>query len=72
MPKKPPTYSILIVDDEPLIRNSLYEILRIEGYRAHMVSSGEEALEFIDNNAVDIIITDMMLPKLSGIRLWRR
>lgn len=60
-------YNILIVDDEPLIRESLYEILRIEGYKAHMAASGEEAIEIIRKQKTDIVITDMKLPKMSGL-----
>ena len=63
------TYKILVVDDEPLIRESLYEILRIEGYRAHMAHSAEQALEFIQHTPVDIIVTDMRLPKINGLEL---
>jgi len=62
-------YSILIVDDEPLIRKSLYEILRIEGYHAHMAENAETALEIIKDNAIDVVITDMMLPKMTGLEL---
>lgn len=62
-------YQILVVDDEPLIRQSLYEILRIEGYRVQAASSAEEALNLIKKMPVDIIVTDMKLPKMSGIEL---
>jgi len=62
-------YSLLIVDDEPLIRQSLYEIFRIEGYQADMAQSGEEALEKIEANKFDIILTDLKLPQMSGIDL---
>lgn len=62
-------YNILIVDDEPLIRESLYEIFRIEGYKAHMASTGEEALEFLTKQKVDVVVTDMKLPKMSGVDL---
>ncbi len=62
-------YLILVVDDEPLIRESLYEILKIEGYRVEMASSGEEALEIIKKEKVDIVLTDMKLPYMSGITL---
>lgn len=61
--------SILIVDDEPLIRESLFEILRIEGYRVFMVPNGEEALTFLKKTPVDIILTDFKLPKMSGLDL---
>ena len=64
-------FSIMVVDDEPLIRESLYEIFKIEGFRASMASSAEEALENLTNAPVDIIITDLMLPKMSGLELLR-
>ncbi|MBI5150118.1 MAG: sigma-54-dependent Fis family transcriptional regulator [Candidatus Omnitrophica bacterium] len=60
---------ILIVDDEPLIRKSLYEILRIEGYRVQMAGSGEEASGILSKNDINIVVTDMQLPKMNGIEL---
>jgi len=65
-------YSILVVDDEPLIRESLYEILRIDGYCAHMAGSAEAALEIVSDQNIDIILTDMKLPKMDGIELIRK
>ena len=62
-------YDILVVDDERLIRESLYEILRIDGFRAHMAASGEEALNLMKGQKVDIVLTDMKLPKMSGLDL---
>ncbi len=62
-------YSILLVDDEPLIRQSLYEILRMEGFPVHMATSAEEALDKLKKLPVDIILTDLMLPKMSGLDL---
>ncbi len=64
-------FSIMVVDDEPLIRESLYEIFKIEGFRASMAASAEDALEKLDKSPVDIIITDLMLPKMSGLELLR-
>ena len=60
---------ILIVDDEPLIRKSLYEILRIEGYRVQMAETGEEALGILKKERIDIVVTDFQLPKMNGIAL---
>ncbi|MCA9407853.1 MAG: sigma-54-dependent Fis family transcriptional regulator [Candidatus Omnitrophica bacterium] len=65
-------YQILVVDDEPLIRESLYEILRIEGYRVQMASTGESALEKLKEDNFDIILTDLKLPKMSGLDLLRK
>ena len=63
------TVQILIVDDEPLIRKSLYEILRIEGYRVQMAETGEEALGILKKERIDIVVTDFQLPKMNGIAL---
>jgi len=60
---------ILIVDDEPLIRESLYEILRIDGYSVQMAQSGEEALELLQRAPVHIVVTDFKLPQMNGIEL---
>ena len=62
-------YHILVVDDEPLIRESLYEIFRIDGYHASMAQTGEEALEIIAKQKIDIVVTDMKLPKMNGLAL---
>ena len=63
---------ILVADDEPLIRKSLYETLRIEGYEAEMASDGAEAWEKIEHLPVDIVIADIKMPKVSGIDLLRQ
>jgi DNA-binding NtrC family response regulator len=60
---------ILIVDDEPLIRKSLFEILRIEGYRVQMAASGEEAVGLLSGGHPDIVVTDLKLPQMNGIDL---
>jgi DNA-binding NtrC family response regulator len=65
-------YHILVVDDEPLIRESLYEILRIEGYRAHMAASAEEALDIVRKDTIDVVVTDLKLPKMNGLQLLEK
>ncbi len=65
-------YQILVVDDEPLIRESLYEIFRIDGYKASMAQSGEEAIELITKQKIDIVVTDMKLPKMNGLTLLEK
>ncbi|MCA9401312.1 MAG: response regulator, partial [Candidatus Omnitrophica bacterium] len=61
--------NILIIDDERLIRESLYEILRIEGYNVNMAQSAEEAMGLLEHEDFDVILTDMKLPQKSGIEL---
>jgi DNA-binding NtrC family response regulator len=62
-------FNILIVDDEPLIRESLFEILRIEGYRVQMAASAEEAMKTLEAEFFDIVITDYKLPGNNGLKL---
>ncbi len=62
-------YSILIVDDEPLIRKSLYETMKIAGFDAAMASSVQEASHLAAQRSFDIVMTDMKLPDKSGLDL---
>ncbi len=62
-------YSILIVDDEPLIRKSLFEILKIAGFDTFMAVNAEEAIALFAGRTYDIVITDMKLPKMTGVEL---
>lgn len=62
---------ILIVDDEPLTRKSLYEILRFEGYSVSAASSAKEALILVEKERPNIIITDLKMPEMDGLELLR-
>ena len=57
---------ILIVDDEELIRNVIKEYATIEGYEVSEAENGIEAIEICKNNNFDLIIMDIMMPKLDG------
>jgi len=62
---------ILIVDDEPLTRKSLYEILRFEGYSVSCASNAKEALSLIDTERPNIVITDLKMPDIDGLQLLK-
>ncbi len=64
--------NILIVDDEPTIREACGEVAQLTGMNATMVATAEEAIEVLENNAVDIVLTDLMLPHTSGLELLKR
>lgn len=61
--------NILIVDDEPVARQSLGDILQLEGYAVTAVASGEAAVEHLRNYAVDLMIVDLKMPGMSGLDL---
>lgn len=62
---------ILIVDDDPAVRDSIYEFLMMMDYQAFSASSAEEAMEFLRNKHVDIIITDIIMNGMDGLDLTR-
>ena len=59
--------AILIVDDEKEIRDLIDIYLKGEGYKTIKAENGEEALQLLEENEVDLIILDIMMPKLNGI-----
>ncbi len=63
--------SILIVDDEKEIRESLEQILALEGHRAVAASSGEEGLKKIEEGVFDLVLVDITLPDRNGIDLLK-
>jgi CheY-like chemotaxis protein len=68
-----PTRVILVVDDEPGVRDLVCRTLRGEGYRTLEAAQGGEALELIDKGAeVDLVVTDVVMPGMDGRELGRR
>ena len=62
---------ILVVDDEPQLRDIATRMLQTLGYRVDSVSSGEEAIDFIKENKVDLIVLDMQMdPGMNGRRTY--
>jgi DNA-binding response OmpR family regulator len=63
---------ILIVDDEPSIVISLEYLMKREGYDVAVAGDGEAALEALARATPDLVILDVMLPKLNGFEVCRR
>ena len=63
---------ILVVDDEPGIRQSLCGVLGDDGYLAHAVSSGEESLEDLIREPSDLVLLDVWLPGIDGMETLAR
>jgi CheY-like chemotaxis protein len=62
---------ILVVDDEPLIRELLFHALSGRGFHVTLAKDGKESLDRMEENDFDLIITDVDMPVLDGIGLLR-
>jgi two-component system KDP operon response regulator KdpE len=63
---------ILIVDDDPAILRLLSTNLKARGYEIFTATDGEESLEAVQKDFVDLIILDLMMPKVDGVEVCRR
>jgi len=63
--------AVLVVDDDPGIRQLLEDAVVEQGYKAVAVESGERALEELERQRFDLIFLDLMLPGLSGVDVLR-
>ncbi len=63
---------ILIVEDEQTLKESLCRVFEREGYEVAAVASAEAALELFEHSTFDLVLTDIILPGISGIELVRR
>jgi two-component system, OmpR family, response regulator MprA len=64
---------ILVVDDEPAVRESLRRALELEGYSVDLAADGVEALELFDSNGEpDAVILDILMPRMDGLETCRR
>jgi two-component system, NtrC family, sensor kinase len=63
---------VLVVDDEPTIRDYLSQVLKRWGHQVTVVEDGYEALARIKDSRYDVILTDIKMPSMNGIELYRR
>ena len=63
--------TILVVDDEPTLRETLVDALEVEGFRVVSAADGREALIRFRTEKPDLILLDLMLPELSGVEVCR-
>ena len=68
---EPPRETILLVEDEPAVRQLFAQALTRAGYRVHEARNGQEALEVFDQHgdSVDLLLTDMRMPFMGGAEL---
>jgi DNA-binding NtrC family response regulator len=62
------TATIILVDDEEMVLTSLSSFLTLEtDYEVHTFTSAKEALDFVEKNDIDIVISDYLMPEMDGI-----
>lgn len=64
--------TVLVVDDDSLVRRSLVTILRQNGYRALEATNGKEGFEKATEEEVNLIVTDLNMPEMSGIEMTEK
>ncbi len=62
-------FSVLLVDDEPLILSSLRRLLRNQPYDLLLAESGEQALQLLESRPVDLVVSDARMPNMDGAAL---
>jgi len=63
---------ILIIDDEPVIRELLFDVLSRKGYRVDTAEDGAKGLERAESRKYDIVFTDMRMPGLNGVEVYKK
>jgi DNA-binding response OmpR family regulator len=61
--------NILVVDDEPVARQSLSDILKLEGHNVSSVQNGQAAVEFVRMHPIDLMIVDLRMPGMDGLEV---
>ncbi len=61
--------NILVVDDEPVARQSLTDILKLEGHNVNSAANGQAAVEYVRTHPVDLMIVDLRMPGMDGLEV---
>jgi two-component system, OmpR family, response regulator MprA len=63
---------ILVVDDEPAVREAVERALRLEGHDVLLAADGHEALQTLDSRPPDAVVLDVLMPRVDGLETCRR
>jgi len=63
------THSILVIEDETLVRNSIIELLEVQGYNIYTADNGKTGIKLATEHLPDLIISDIMMPDITGLEV---
>jgi two-component system response regulator MprA len=63
---------VLVVDDEPAVRDSIERVLRHEGFEVELAANGREAIRRLATSRPDAVLLDVLMPQLDGLEVCRR
>ncbi len=66
------TATVLVVDDEPMVREVVARYLELDGVRVHEAADGQAALDWLATHSPDLVVLDIMLPGVDGLSIMRR
>jgi len=72
VPSSARTRGVLVVDDEPMVREVVAQYLELDGFVVHEASDGAAAMAWLDTHEPELVVLDVMLPGLDGLTLLRR
>src|SRR5512144_2110855 len=61
--------NILVVDDEPVARQSMTDILKLEGHNVMSAPNGQAAVEYVRTHPVDLVVVDLRMPGMDGLEV---
>jgi two-component system response regulator HydG len=64
--------TILVVDDNPSMAKTLADIMSVKGFEVYAANSGLEALAIMQSQPIDILLTDVIMPDMNGVELYRK
>lgn len=64
--------TVLVVDDDPTVQDTLRRFLEAKGYEVHTAGDGEEALEAVERVAPDVMLLDIRMPVMDGLEVLQR
>jgi DNA-binding response OmpR family regulator len=64
--------TVLVVDDEPMVREVVGRYLELDGFRVHEAADGDAALAWLDDHQPELVVLDIMLPGVDGLTILRR